>query len=290
MGEVSPLTQDEIGLIRDYGLRLGQIKWRRQKKADLRGRFDEQYPESDVTCFLASGRCCFDTEALKAQQARAAARRAEVRPSLANGRKEAVSMAPAQLLVWRPPEAGERYVIGADIGEGIEGRDASCAFVMERKTCEQVAELHGWVTPERFAHLVDALGRWYNTALVGIERNNHGHSTLNTLRHTYHYPRLYQHVRYDAHSRAATPILGWPTDAQTKPILVDELAAAIANGHIILNSTGLVDECFSFVTKDNGAQEAQSGARDDRVMAAGIAWQARKRAVTRGFATRPEGW
>jgi hypothetical protein len=46
---------------------------------------------------------------------------------------------------------------------------------------------------------------------------------------------------------------------------------------------------LTFVMTESGSQEAAEGAHDDRVMAAGIAWQARKRAVTRGFATRPEG-
>jgi hypothetical protein len=287
---LTDLTPEEAALKQRQSLHDDQIRWRRQKQADLRDRFQEQYPEDDVTCFLASGRCCFDTTALRAQQTKVASGRAEVVATLTVGKREPISMVPAQLLVWRRPQQGERYVIGADVGEGLEGRDGSCAFVMERKSCQQVAELHGWVSPERFGHLLDALGRWYNGALVGVERNNHGHSTLNTLRHTCHYPWLYQHVRYDAHSRTAQPMLGWPTDAQTKPILVDELAAAISNGHILLNSTALIDECFSFVTKDNGAQEAQEGAHDDRVMAAGIAWQVRKRGQYEARAQKPPGW
>lgn len=119
-----------------------------------------------------------------------------------------------------------------------------------------------------------------------MERNNHGHSTLNTLRNVCRYPRLYYHVRYDQLGKAV-PVLGWPTDQATKPILVDDLAAAIAGGHLPIHSAGLVDECFTFVTTDTGAQE---GKHDDRVLAAGIAWQARKRAVSKGTSQRPAGW
>jgi hypothetical protein len=85
-------------------------------------------------------------------------------------------------------------------------------------------------------------------------------------------------------------MLGWPTDQATKPILVDDLAAAIAGGHLIVHSSGLVDEGFTFVTTDSGSQEAQEGKHDDRVIAAGIAWQARKRGVSRGTSERPAGW
>jgi hypothetical protein len=95
-------------------------------------------------------------------------------------------------------------------------------------------------------------------------------------------------MRYDARA-GMQPVLGWPTDQATKPILVDDLAAAIAGGHIGLNSSGLIDECLTFVTTETGSQEAQPGKRDDRVMAAGIAWQARKRGGIRPTAPRPEG-
>jgi hypothetical protein len=96
-------------------------------------------------------------------------------------------------------------------------------------------------------------------------------------------------VRDDARA-GARPILGWPTDPATKPILVDDLARAIAEGSVIMHSPDLVDECMSFVTKDSGAQEAQQGAHDDRAMALGIAWQVRQRAVARGTTERPQGW
>jgi hypothetical protein len=85
-------------------------------------------------------------------------------------------------------------------------------------------------------------------------------------------------------------MLGWPTDQATKPILVDDLAAAIAGGHLLVHSSGMIDECFTFVTTDSGSQEAQEGKHDDRVIAAGIVWQARKRGVSRGTTERPAGW
>jgi len=135
------------------------------------------------------------------------------------------------------------------------------------------------------------LGRWYNRAILAAERNNHGHSTLNTLRNLCRYPRLYCHVCYDARAGAvATPTLGWPTDQATRPILVDDLSAVIAEGSVIMHSADLVDEGMSFVTRDSGAQEAQEGAHDDPEMALEIAWQVRKRPVARWSSQRPPGW
>jgi len=95
-------------------------------------------------------------------------------------------------------------------------------------------------------------------------------------------------VRYD-HRRGSQVVLGWPTDQSTKPILVDDLAAAIAEGSVIIHSADLVDECMTFVTTESGSQQTQEGKFDDRVMAAGIAWQLRKRPRSRAISERPYG-
>jgi len=287
MGEpLGDLSVEEQQLVRRYQLTEGQIRWRRQKIMDQRGNFWQEYPEDDVTCFLASGRCCFDTAALTRIQreiaAAAAGRQVQALYPDRKGERQTVSIAPATLTIWQAPVPGATYVIGADVGEGLEQGDASAAVVLDFRSGEQVAELHGRVPPERFAQLLDALGRHYHQATIAVERNNHGHSTLNTLQHTCRYPNLYRYVRWDRGTRSTgVPVLGWPTDQSTKPILVDDLAAAIAGDHIGIRSAGLVDECFTFVTTDSGAQEAQEGKHDDRVIAAGIAWQARRRSRQR---------
>jgi hypothetical protein len=286
--DMAPLAPDEQALVRRYHVTLGQIQWRRLMQHDLRDRFKEQYPEDDMSCFLASTRAVFDLEALSRMAARIAGEpKPESITSLRTSGDQSLSLAPAHLLVWKRPQPQAVYVIGADIGEGLPDGDASCAVVIEHRSGEQVAELHGRVPPDRFGHLLDALGRRYNRALLAVERNNHGHSTLNTLRNSCRYPRLYYHMRYDART-GTQPILGWPTDQATKPILVDDLAAAISEGSMVIHSEGLVGECMTFVAKPTG-QEAEEGAYDDRVMAAGIAWQARKRAVARWTSQRPEG-
>jgi hypothetical protein len=285
----SALTAEEIGLIRDHGLSFAQIRWRREKIRDLGQRFKQEYPENEMDCFLASTRGVFDPDALARAAARIAAERAPQRIDVLHWRDSQVAVAPATLVMWEEPVAERIYVIGADVGEGVAGGDASAACVIERTSGAQVAELHGRVAPDRFAQMLNLLGRWYNRAMLAVERNNHGHSTLNTLRHACRYPRLYYHVRYDQ-TRQGTATLGWPTDQATKPILVDDLAAAILEEALIMRSAGLVDECRSFVTHDGGSQGAQPGKHDDRVIAAGIAWQARKRMVARPIAKRPEGW
>jgi hypothetical protein len=271
------LTEEEQALKKSRGLSDDQIRWRRAKMRELRDGFPQEYPEDDVTCFLASGRCCLDTAALTAAQQRIAR---EPEPMLIPHLKivdgESLAMAPARLLVWREPEEDKKYVIGADVGEGLAHGDASAACVLDKETGEQVAELHGQVPPGRFARLLDALGRYYRWAQLAVESNNHGHTVLDTLGNITDYPRLYSCSSYDQSGQRSKK-LGWHTNAKTKPVMIDNLAEAIAEGHLLIHSPGLVDECFTFVTTDSGAQEAQPGKHDDRVIAAAIAWQVRKR-------------
>ena len=271
------LTEEERQLKEAWGLNEDQLRWRREKLRDLRDRFPQEYPENDVHCFLTSGRCCFDTAALLDAQRRIAGEpkpESILRLEAQNGKS--LQVAPATLLVWRRPEEGRKYVIGVDVGEGLSHGDASVACVLDWETGEQVAELYGRIPTGQFAHRLDALGRLYQQAELGVESNNHGHTVLDALANTLNYSPLYHHHSYDQ-SGTNREKLGYPTNAKTKPIMTDDLAEAIAEGYLQIHSAGLVDECLTFVVTDSGSQEAQPGKYDDRVMAAAIAWQVRKR-------------
>ena len=273
------LTEEEQHLRDAWDLDDDQLRWRRGKRKQLRDRFPQEYPENDGHCFLASGRCCFEMSALLGARARIAAEpEPQALSHLSDEEGNPISLSPARLLVWRPPEQGREYVIGADVGEGLAHGDPSAACVLDRETGEQVAELHGRIASGRFASLLAALGRLYLEAELAVESNNHGHATLDALHNTLNYSPLYRYRRYDQ-SGLAGEALGWPTNARTKPLMIDELAEAIAEGHLLIHSEGLVDECLTFITTDSGSREAQPGKHDDRVMAAAIAWQVRKRPV-----------
>ncbi len=265
------LTEEELRLRRAHGLGDDQLRWRRVKMRELRDRFAQEYPEDDVSCFLASGRGRFNAAVLAQLQSRIAT---EPEPEsvaiihLPDGRS--LPLGPAELVIWREPEPGRRYVIGADIGEGLAHGDPSSAVVLEEATGEQVAELHGRLPPAQFARLLGALGYYYLEALLGVERNNHGHSALNTLMNEVQYSNLYRHIDYhDPRNYGQLP--GWPTNAKTKPVMIDDLDEAIAEGHLRVHSAELVRECLTYVVDDAGATGAQPGHHDDRVIAAAIA-------------------
>ena len=155
---IGKLTADEQTLQQQYELDDDQIRWRRTTVERLRGSFAQEYPEDDVTCFLTSGRMVFDLPALQRAAARiqseGSAQRGTFLPDRRGGQ---LAVGPATLLIWRQPQEGRSYVIGADVGEGLADGDAPCAIVLDHESGEQVAELHGRVPPERFAYLLHAL-------------------------------------------------------------------------------------------------------------------------------------
>lgn len=52
--DLAPMEEDEVELIRQYGLDAEQINWRRYKQRELRRLFPQEYPENIHDCFLIS--------------------------------------------------------------------------------------------------------------------------------------------------------------------------------------------------------------------------------------------
>jgi Terminase RNaseH-like domain len=240
------LTQEEEDLVRRAGLNEEQIAWRRTNRAQLRGLAAQEYAEDPVSCFLASGECIFEVEAIdRALQAQGLP--TAVRD---NGR----------LTIWLDPRSNRQYVIGVDpAGGGTEG-DYACAEVIDRQGAMQCAELHGHYTPHELAIKLIELGGMYNDALLVVERNNHGYGVLAHLR-----AAGYQHVFRDGNQD------GWLTSAVTKPAMIENLAAILALKPELFQSTKLLAECRTFVRHATGGCGGVSGSHDDCVMAMAIA-------------------
>lgn len=169
-----------------------------------------------------------------------------------------------------------QYVIGADVAEGIETGDYSCVQLLDRYTCEQVAVWHGHISPEEFAVVLYNMGRFFNNAFIGVERNMHGYGVLKRLREM-KYVRLY--CDYDQATSVVKANVdgdkryGWHTNEKTKPVMIQDLAAFLNNNHIKLNDFNTIEELTTFVYNKDGKTEAMGGCHDDRVMALAIALQ-----------------
>jgi hypothetical protein len=250
---VHPLSEEEKVLMARHGLSDEQIAWRRSRWQVMRGQSAQEYAEDPVSCFLASGECVFDMEAL----AQAAAQAGHPVESQDNGR----------LLVWLPPsKAGQwEYIIGVDAAGGGSDGDYACAQVIERTVGLQCAELHGHFPPYELARRVAALGRVYGDALVAVERNNHGYGVLAHLKHL-QYENLFQQGGQE----------GWLTSVVTRPAMIENLAAVLIAQPELFRSPLLLGELKTFVRHADGHGAAAEGAHDDCVMAMAIALAVRR--------------
>jgi hypothetical protein len=257
-------TEEEAELAALHGLKIEQIAWRRKQWASLRGLAVQEFAEDPVSCFLASGECVFDLGAVE-QAIGGSGEPLEVRDN-------------ERLMIWLPAQPGREYVIGADpAGGGSEG-DYSCAEVIDRRSGAQCAELHGHWPPREFAQKLAGLGSEYNTALLVVERNNHGSGVLACLQ-TLEYPRVFKQKGQD----------GWLTSAVSRPVMIENLASALVEEPRLFRSRRLLKECRTFVRCADGTTGAGPGTHDDCVMALAIAWAVRMAEAGRG-SEHPVGW
>jgi len=244
------LTEEETALAKEHELTAGQIAWRRQQRASMRRLAAQEFAEDAVSCFRASGECVFELEAVEAALA-AASGPVEMRE---NG----------HCMIWMPAVVGRKYVIGVDpAGGGVDG-DYSCAEVIDVESGMQCAELNGHYPPREFAGMVARLGKEYNSAVLAVERNNHGMTVLGHLE-TGDYPNLY----------AQNGQHGWLTTALSRPRMIVNLEDALVAAPASFRSERLLNEFRTFVRDREGRPGGAPGTHDDCVIAMAIAWAVR---------------
>ncbi len=245
-GALGELTDEEKQLVKMHGLSREQIRFRRDMRANFGIRAREEFAESPIECFLASGECVFDVEKI--------GRRIADLPSPVETRDN------GRLEIYYPPRHKE-YIVGVDPAGGGTDGDYSAVQVLDCETGLQCAEFRGHCTPPELAHLVGELAREYNGALVAVERNNHGHAVLAQLEST----ERYEHLYAQGNQR------GWLTTLASRPRMIELFAAALSNSPQRFSSRRLLEECRAFVRHADGSVAAASGAHDDLVMSMAIA-------------------
>ena len=228
----------------------------------------QEYPTSPDEAFIKSGNPVFDIEAIN-----------EVVPEepdcgyvhvITRKNMEFRLAQDGEFRVWDSPQPDGVYVIGADVAEGLGHGDYSSAHVINARTMEVVAHWHGHIEPDLYGELLAEIGWWYNTALLGVENNNHGLTTLKAAQR-YSYRNLYRTRRLQQRNPEQTEILGWRTTTATKPLAIDELAAAIRDAELAIYDEHTLNELRTFVRSQNGRM--QGSPHDDRVMSLAITYQ-----------------
>lgn len=220
--------------------------------------------------FLSSGRPVFDPYALKRQR-KNILRVGDVHKDV-HGRTHIVKVED-DLRIYKEPELGGMYVFGGDVAEGIDGGDYTTCIVWDRRTGEEVAFFKGLMSPDVFGEKLNRWGRKYNDALMVVEINNHGLTTLTILRQLM-YPSLYfRQTHFEKIHTGWTDKLGWKTTKLTRPLLIDDLAQALRDDLLVIHSKELLDEMTVMVYDKSNNANAPRGQHDDTIFAAGVGYQ-----------------
>lgn len=271
--EVVPETDREQQIV-DLGATSEQLKWYRQKVATKgQDHTDQEYASDPDTCFLVSGRQFFDKP------------RTTALITIAQGVKPIEDViitragAVGRLKVWLPPDPTRRYVASGDTSEGT-GSNRGAGQVWEHVTGRHMATLLGQFKPAELARELERLGYRYNLATIAVERNNHGHACIQELERAgvdadgtkkTRYPKIF----HDTDRKA-----GWINHEVSRSGALTRLEQAHREGHWSTVDLDTLGEVRTFVVHKNGKAAAATGANDDLVITAAIAWEVLSRLPT----------
>lgn len=279
-----------------------QMYWRQlqieKKDGDIEW-FDQEYPRDDRSCFMRSTSSAFRSvlEIVRAS--------CEADDEYEGG--EFYSLEPLEnlssmpLIQWVPEVReglidqdrhagyymfcdavpGYTYTIGVDVASGTatgggdeEDHAYSVASVYCCDTQTQVGEWRGRIEPYDLADEIAKLGYYYvgpnGPAMICVELNNMGRSTVDRLSRDLNYPNTFRWPKFDEQG-VLTKKEHWETNMATKPILIESLRYRIRLGHFQVKSYGLYDEMVSYVVK--GGRYKKTDKESDRIIAAALAWQ-----------------
>jgi hypothetical protein len=131
------------------------------------------------------------------------------------------------LIVYRKPELVHSYVISGDPAEGNPTSDDSAAHIFDANTLEEVGVMVGKYEPLMFATYLLTLSEMYNDAKIMVERNNHGHAVIATIR---------EKDKADLLMRGIDGKYGWQSTAKSKAHLYDEGTKLFKDGSCTIHT------------------------------------------------------
>ena len=261
-------TIEESRLLSKHHLDLEQIAWRRWTKQEMKrtatlgiqdsgGLFPQEYPEDDISCFMAGTDIVIDSEALTTYIARI----------------EEPFVSEEGWDIWEKWQPGDPYVITADPSRGKS--DWGAAHIINFKTNSVVARLHVRVIPSHFTDLLYKGAKMYGLPLMVIETPGPGEEVIGRIQSPpFNYPNLYYHLNEVTGKISNEP--GWPQNQHTRTLVIGALqhwlnACALKCGdeRTVREMTSLTWHRAGQLKRIDRA-EAAIGTHDDLALSLGI--------------------
>ncbi|MDF2854217.1 MAG: hypothetical protein K0Q87_68 [Neobacillus sp.] len=263
-------------LIEDVGLDWSQVYWYYNQWKDYKEDIKQEYPCTPEESFLATGKPIFDIEQVTQRK-----KITDDRQPIKVGRFTYEYVAEKiidQSIKWVDDDSGPialyedvktnyPYVIGGDTSG--EGSDFFASHVLDNTTGNQVAVVHHQYDEDLYAKQMYCLGRYYNTALIGIEVNFSTYPNMELSR--LGYPKMYVREVPDTFTGQVQKKFGFRTTTITRPAIIANLVEVVRDHIELINDSRTLGEMITFIKNENGKPEAQEGKHDDLIISLAIA-------------------
>ena len=246
----------------------------------------QEYPCTEDEAFIASGKCFFNTEIIiqrinEIEQVRnngvLEVGYFDYEIKIKNNKKQITNIkwvndATGPIKILKRPQNKIPYVLGGDTAG--DGSDFFTGTVIDNTTGKIVAVLKHEKDETYYTRQIYCLGKYYNTALIGLEVN---YSTYPTkmLAEEYEYPNLYVREKEDDFTGRTDKKYGFRTDRDTRPLILAELQRIMYEEIEKITDIEILKEALTFIKNEKGRPEAQEGSHDDLIMCTAITYYIR---------------
>ncbi len=246
----------------------------------------QEYPCTEDEAFIASGKCFFNTEVIiqrinEIEQVRnngvLEVGYFDYEIKIKNNKKQITNIkwvndSTGPIKILKRPQNKIPYVLGGDTAG--DGSDFFTGTVIDNTTGKIVAVLKHEKDETYYTRQIYCLGKYYNTALIGLEVN---YSTYPTkmLAEEYEYQNLYVREKEDDFTGRMDKKYGFRTDRDTRPLILAELQRIMYEEIEKITDIEILKEALTFIKNEKGRPEAQEGSHDDLIMCTAITYYIR---------------
>lgn len=284
-------------ILMERGATMEHLNWRRFIIVDKfngdEDLFRQEYPSTPEEAFLVSGRPVFNPDIVMRKWQDSETEQyiqgdlipvyngtAEYEKQLHSSRCSYYDLVPFMIGVeWRESKTGYikifdtldikdtdhfRFAAGWDIAEGLAQGDRTIGSYLDRKTQRTSLEWAGHTDPDLVGaeqHKISLFLK--NKDYICTERNNHGLTVINDalkLR-----LRQYYQEEFEKGYDEGTEKLGFKTDAQNKPVIINDLNEYIRDELFDDPVKEFWSECSTYVKDKKGRMNAQGKSEDPEV-------------------------
>jgi len=305
---LSPLERRRVRDVREqYGfeISLQQIAWYRwhlsSEKDGEQGMMDQEYPWTESDAFQATGSKFFTVEALTSVTREAKNHLFKGYRYRLGQRFEETRVAPfadvrAELRIWEEPSSYGYYVLGCDPAYGSSDEADRSAISVWRAYADCMVQVAEYCTPQPstyqcawvLAHLAGYYGQTFLMPVleitgpgqavfdelqkvaahcreIRVDQDEHGiKNILSNMRHFFY--------RRQDNPNSGEAVYHWKTTMELKRRMMNMMKNGIELNRMIPRSLPMCEEMRQIVN-DEGDISAQGRSKDDRVMAAALAYQ-----------------